>query len=178
MSRVHQERVSLLERSRAFNAVINLRTDLVAAECRLAGLVAQGPRCRPAALKLARDHIAKLRSDVVSAEAYCREINPDQLAAHDEAERQKGKAERQAHEFALAEKEAVLDSNRQANAALMAERLKDRVRQKAYQNELMAEAEAEAVCLRQEAEEAEKRRRHIAVQRLANDKVERATAIL
>lgn len=168
MSRVSEERASTLERSRAFNVVVNLRTDLVAMESRLAGLKAQGRHCRQEALKLARDHVATLRADLASAESYCREINPDQLAAHDEAERRKAAAERQAHEIALAEKEATLEANRQANAVLAEERLQDRARQKAIQDDLAAEAKAEAERNRHEDEARMARNRHIAEQRLAH----------
>jgi hypothetical protein len=178
MSKVFEERAAMFERSRAFNAVVNLRADLVVAESKLAGLEAQGRHCRPDVLKLTRDHVATLRGDVQSAEAYCRDINSEQLAAHDEVEQQRAEAEQQAHEIALAEKDATLEANRTANAALMAERLKDRMRQKAYQDELAAEAEAEATCLKREVEEAEERRRQIAAQRLANRTAEQGTATL
>lgn len=166
MSKVSEERAAMFERSQAFNAVVNLRTNLVTAESRLAGFEVQGRHCRPDALSLARDQIASLRADLALAETYCRGINPDQLAAHDAAERRRLAAEQQAHEIALAEKEAALEANRQANAVLMEERLQDRMRQKAIQEELAAEAQAEAESDRQEDAARLERNRQIAEQRL------------
>lgn len=184
MSKVHEERAAMIERSWAFNAVVNLRVDLVTAESRLAGLEAQGRHCRLDALSLARDHVASLRADLASAESYCRKINPDQLVAHDAAERRNLVAEQQAHEVARAEADAALEANRQANAELMEERLQDRMRQKAIQDELAAEAEAAAERNRQEDAARIERNRQIAEQRrghreaLLVRRVEQATATL
>ncbi|WP_425906285.1 hypothetical protein [Nitrobacter sp. TKz-YC02] len=113
MKTVNQIRAETMERSHAFADVIALRDKLADARNRLAAVkadLAARPRQPTETRDRIRDHVADLESNLNKAEAWCREINPDQLLKHDsklvaaeEATRALREAEEAAHEIALAE---------------------------------------------------------------------------
>src|SRR5690242_17119379 len=86
MKTINQVRSEAIERNRAFSEVTNLRDALSDARKRLASIEADlaiRPRQSTDSRDRVRTHITDLESSLAEAEAWCREINPDQLIEHD-----------------------------------------------------------------------------------------------
>ncbi len=167
MNEKNRIRAEILQRKRAFDAVIDLRTDLKRTEQRLAFLTSLGKQCRPEAAILARDHVANLQDKLALAVAYCRKINPDELQAHDAAVAEKEAAERQAQESEQTEAIAVLAANRTLNEAKGRERVEAQMLREIENRELKAEYVAEQAALKATLQENLESRRRIAEERMA-----------
>lgn len=134
MKTLSQIRSEAMERSRAFAEVLALRDKLADARNRLAAVeadLAARPRQSTDKRDRHRQHVADLTERLTGAEAYCREINPDQLRDHDAkiaAEERATKAARMAQEAAH---KIALEEGRKAAAIAAQARLEARKRQQA-----------------------------------------------
>jgi hypothetical protein len=124
---INQIRAETLERSRALAEVIALRDKLADARKRLAFVeadLAARPRQPTDNRDRVSDHIADLTKRLADAEAYCLQVNPDQLCEHDakiaaaeEAAKAARMAEEAAHEIARREAAAKAEADGQARMA-------------------------------------------------------------
>ncbi|MDR6305937.1 cob(I)alamin adenosyltransferase [Nitrobacter vulgaris] len=127
MKTINQVRSEAIERNRAFSEVINLRDAISDARKRLASIeadLAARPRQPTDNRDRIRTHIADLESSLAEAEAWCREINPDQLleydtkiAAAEEAARVAREAEEAASAIARREAATNAEAARKAQFA-------------------------------------------------------------
>lgn len=98
---VNQIRSEMIERNLALSEVKNLRGTLAEARKNLSFVeadLAERPRQSTDNRDRIRDHIADLESNLSKAEAWCREVNPDQLRDHDTKLAAAQKAAREARE--------------------------------------------------------------------------------
>jgi hypothetical protein len=124
---INQIRAETMERSRALAEVIALRDKLADARKRLAFVeadLAARPRQPTDNRDRINDHIADLTKRLADAEAYCLQVNPDQLREHDaklaaaeEAAKAARLAQEAAYEVARREAAAKAEADGQARMA-------------------------------------------------------------
>lgn len=125
---INQIRAETMERSRALAEVIALRDKLADARRRLAFVeadLAARPRQPTDNRDRINDHIADLTKRLADAEAYCFQVNPDQLREHDAklaAAEEAAKAARLAQDAAaeIARREAAAKAEAAGRARLEA----------------------------------------------------------